>query len=75
MSFEFKKSSQEIKNIKDKKKKKKTTYKRSQIREKEIGRQKQKGEKTKKKDILFAAIKGLLWHYNLTILLKDFEFF
>lgn len=48
MSFEFKKSSQEIKNIKDKKKKK-TTYKRSQIREKEIGRQKQKGEKTKKK--------------------------
>jgi hypothetical protein len=47
VSFEFKKSSQEIKNIKDKKKKK-TTYKRSQIREKEIGRQKQKGEKTKK---------------------------
>jgi hypothetical protein len=34
-----KKSSQEIKN-----KKKKTTYKRSQIGEKEIGRQKQKGE-------------------------------
>jgi hypothetical protein len=48
LSFYFKKSSQEIKNIKDKKKKK-TTYKRSQIREKEIGRQKQKGEKTKKK--------------------------
>lgn len=51
MSFEFKKSSQEIKNIKDKKKKK-TTYKRSQIREKEIGRQKQKGEKTKKRHLI-----------------------
>jgi hypothetical protein len=51
VSFEFKKSSQEIKNIKDKKKKK-TTYKRSQIRKKEIGRQKQKGEKTKKKHLI-----------------------
>jgi hypothetical protein len=51
VSFEFKKSSQEIKNIKDKKKKK-TTYKRSQIREKEIGRQKQKGEKTKKRHLI-----------------------
>jgi len=51
VSFEFKKSSQEIKNIKDKKKKK-TTDKRSQIREKEIGRQKQKGEKTKKRHLI-----------------------
>jgi hypothetical protein len=51
VSFEFKKSSQEIKNIKDKKKKK-TTYKRSQIKEKEIGRQKQKGKKTKKRHLI-----------------------